>query len=421
LSVTALDDCFAFPERRLLHGEALALLRALASPLEGSERAILYEAAGRVSAEAVNAPRAVPAHTNAAVDGYAFAFDAYDAKDGTLFYIGGRAAAGSPMQGAPVERSAVRIFTGAIMPEGCDTVAMQEDCRAGDGTAVFIPGGLKRGANRRLAGEDVAEGAAVILPGQRLRPQDAAALAASGAGSIACFKKPRMCVFSTGNEVLAPGAKFSPGKVYDSNGPMLSGLFAPLGLTVDYRGILADSREAVDSALRSAARDYDLIVTSGGASLGEEDHVIAALRAADALSLWQLAIKPGRPMGLGKIGSCLCFALPGNPVAVLVCALLYVWPVVRRLSGEPWIEPQRLAFPAGFEIKTRKQGRREFFRGWLDSDSAGIAVKKYERDGSGLISSLRAATGLIEIPEEIAKIREGDPVSFIPFSAFGIF
>jgi molybdopterin molybdotransferase len=421
LSVTALDDCFALPERRLRHDEALALLRALAAPLEGSERAGIYEAAGRVSAEAVCAPRAIPAHTNAAVDGYAFAFEAYDAKDGTVFPIGGRAAAGSPLQAAANGRCAVRIFTGAIMPEGCDTVAMQEDCRIENGTAVFIPGGLKRGANRRLAGEDVAEGASVILSGQRLRPQDAAALAASGASSITCFKKPRLCVFSTGNEILAPGAAFSPGTVYDSNGPMLSGLFAPLGLTPAYGGLLPDSREAVHNALHAAARDHDLIIASGGASLGEEDHVIAALRAADALSLWQLAIKPGRPMGLGKIGSCLCFALPGNPVAVLVCALLYVWPVVRRLSGEPWIEPQRLSFPAGFEIKSRKQGRREFFRGWLDQEASGISVRKYERDGSGLISSLRAASGLIEIPEETAAIREGDSLSFIPFSAFGIF
>jgi molybdopterin molybdotransferase len=139
------------------------------------------------------------------------------------------------------------------------------------------------------------------------------------------------------------------------------------------------------------------------------------------LSLWQLAIKPGRPMGLGKIGACLCFALPGNPVAVLVCALLYVWPVVRCLAGEAWIEPQRLPFRAGFEIKSRKPGRREFFRGWLESDSGGLIVRKYERDGSGLISSLRAAGGLVEIPEEVEIIQESDSVAFIPFSAFGIF
>jgi molybdopterin molybdotransferase len=421
LNVTARDDCFALPERRLRHEEALTLLRALASPLEGSERTGFYEATGRISAEAVTAPRAIPAHTNAAVDGYAFAFEAYDAKDGTLFSIRGRAAAGSPLPTAAAEPGAVRIFTGAIMPEGCDTVAMQEDCRVENGIAVFVPGGLKRGANRRLSGEDLAEGAALIGSGQRLRPQDVAALAASGASSIACFKKPRLCIFSTGNEILPPGAPFSPGKVYDSNGPMLAGLFAPLGLSPAYGGILPDSREAVHETLHAAARDYDLVMTSGGASLGEEDHVIAALRAADALSLWQLAIKPGRPMGLGKIGSCLCFALPGNPVAVLVCALLYVWPVVRRLSGEPWMEPQRLTFPAGFEIKSRKQGRREFFRGWIEAEGGGVAVRKYERDGSGLISSLRAASGLIEIPEETAKIREGDSVNFIPFSAFGIF
>jgi molybdopterin molybdotransferase len=419
--VTVLDDCFAFPERRLLHDEALALLQALARPLEQSERTGIYEATGRISADAVNTPRAIPAHTNAAVDGYAFAFESYDAREGTVFSIEGRTAAGHPLQSTLTERGGVRIFTGAIMPKGCDTVAMQEDCRVENGTHVFIPGGLKQGANRRMAGEDMAEGAAVILPGQRLRPQDVAAIASSGIGNIGCFKKPRICVFSTGNEILRPGTAFLQGKVYDSNGPMLAGLFSPLGLSLDYGGILPDNRQAVHKALHSAARHHDLIVTSGGASLGEEDHVIAALRAADALSLWQLAIKPGRPMGVGKIGSCLCFALPGNPVAVLVCALLYVWPVVRRLSGEPWIEPERLPFRAGFEIRSRKPGRREFFRGWLERDSGRVVVRKYERDGSGLISSLRAASGLIEIPESIAKIHEGDSVTFIPFSGFGIF
>jgi molybdopterin molybdotransferase len=419
--VNARDDCFAFPPRRMLHREALTVLRHLARTLEGTEDIDIREATGRIAAEAVRAPRAVPAHTNAAVDGYAFAFDSYDAKQGAHFVVGGRAAAGDPMQSIASGRSAIRIFTGAIMPEGCDTVAMQEDCRLEAEAAVFIPAGLKRGANRRLAGEDVAAGATVVLPGQRLRPQDVAALASIGVDNVACFKKPRICFFSTGNEILPPGAPFSAGKVYDSNGPMLAGLFAPLNLTFTHGGILPDDREAVHNALHAAAPNFDLIVTTGGASLGDEDHVVAALRAADALSLWQLAIKPGRPMGVGKIGSCLCFALPGNPVAVLVCALLYVWPVVRALSGEQWTEPQRLPCRAGFEIKSRRPGRREFFRGWLESDDGQITVKKYERDGSGLISSLRSADGLIEILEQIENIQEGDTVSFIPFSAFGIF
>jgi len=234
------------------------------------------------------------------------------------------------------------------------------------------------------------------------------------------MRQPLLSIYSTGNEVLAPGTAFEPGKVYDANGPMLAGLFAPLGASISYGGILPDRREAVLEALNEAAQKCDLLITSGGASIGEEDHVIAALKASGALTLWQLAIKPGRPMGVGKLGSCLCFALPGNPVAVMVCALLYVWPVARRLAGEPWIEPQRLFFPAGFEIGSRKQGRREFFRGWLERDGERVMARKYPRDGSGLISSLRAASGLIEVPENVKAIREGDSVALIPFSDFGI-
>ena len=418
--MNAADDCFAFLERRLLHEEALALLRGLVVPVPEQESVSVFAATGRVCAETVKAPRAIPAHTNAAVDGYAFAFADYDANEGALLPIAGRAAAGKPLQRAVAEREAVRIFTGAMMPKGCDTVAMQEDCRIEGSASVFIPRGLKRGANRRLAGEDVAEGATILEPRHRLRPQDAAALAAGGHRDVICFRKPRICVFSTGNEVLEPGAPFEEGKVYDVNGPMLSGLFAPLAADVSFNGILPDSRDTVRDALQAAALDHDLIIASGGASLGDEDHVIAALRGGHSLSLWQLAIKPGRPMGVGKIGSCLCFALPGNPVAVMVCAFLYVWSAVRRVAGEPWIEPPRLSLPAGFEIRSRKQGRREFFRGWLEADDGKIIVRKYERDGSGLISSLRAASGLIEISEGQASLCKGDSVNFIPFSAFGI-
>jgi molybdopterin molybdotransferase len=266
----------------------------------------------------------------------------------------------------------------------------------------------------------MAEGNAVIAPGQRLRPQDVAALAACGLSKIICVKRPRLRILSTGNEVLAAGAPFALGKVYDANGPMLAGLFSPLGVSASYGGILPDRFDDVQAALHSAAAENDLIVTSGGASLGEEDHVIAALKRADALDLWQLAIKPGRPMGVGRIGSCLCFALPGNPVAAMVCALLYVWPVARRLAGEAWIEPRRFFFPAGFEIPARRPGRREFLRGWLELAGDQTVARSYPRDGSGLISSLRAASGLIEVPEDVTAIQEGDGVAFIPFSEFGI-
>jgi molybdopterin molybdotransferase len=379
----------------------------------------IHAAAGRVGAEIVLAPRSSPAHNNSAVDGYAFAFADYDGKSGALLPIAGRIAAGDAAPSPVPPGCAARIFTGAVMPEGCDTVAMQEDCRV-EGANVLIAGGLKKGVNLRLAGEDMTQGAAVIAPGQRLRPQDVAALAACGRSEIACVRNPRLRIFSTGNEVLAAGAPFEHGKVYDANGPMLASLFAPLGLSASYGGILPDRFEAVHEALYTAAAENDLIISSGGASLGEEDHVIAALKRADALSLWQLAIKPGRPMGVGRIGSCLCFALPGNPVAAMVCALLYVWPVARRLAGEPWIEPRRFFFPAGFEIRARRSGRREFLRGWLERAGDRTVARSYPRDGSGLISSLRAASGLIEIPEDVTAIHEGTEVAFIPFTEFGI-
>jgi len=406
--------------RRLPHAEALSLLNDFAMPVAERERVPIHDAVGRVCAETVLAPRSSPAHTNSAVDGYAFAFADYDADAGSRFPVVARIAAGDSSHGVVQPGCAARIFTGAVMPDGCDTVAMQEDCRA-EASVVFVAGGLKPGVNRRLAGEDMAEGVAVIDPGRRLRPQDVAALAACGRSEVVCLRRPRLRIFSTGDEVLAAGAPFAHGKVYDANGPMLASLFAPLGVAANHGGILPDRFEAVCDALAAAAAESDLIVTSGGASLGEEDHVIAALRRANSLNLWQLAIKPGRPMGVGKIGSCLCFALPGNPVAAMVCALLYVWPVARRVAGEPWIEPRRLNFPAGFDIRARKPGRREFLRGWLESSGGRTVARCYPRDGSGLISSLRAASGLIEIPEDATAIREGDGVSFIPFSEFGIF
>ncbi len=420
--MSARDDCFAFSERRLPHDEAIALLKTLPAPVTETESVSLFHAAGRIAAESLAAPRDVPAHTNAAVDGFAFAFVDYDAARGTQFPLAGRAAAGQGLV-TGAEQGAVRIFTGAIMPEGCDTVAMQEDCsvESRDGDAVvFIPGGLKKGANRRLAGEDMAAGAAIVTPGARLRPQDIAALATAGYGGVRCFRRPRVVVFSTGDEVIRPGEPFAPGRVYDANAAMLAALLAPAGAEVTDGGVLPDDRDAVSDALQRAAASHDVIVTSGGASLGEEDHVVKVLREGGALSLWQIAIKPGRPMGVGKIGGAVALALPGNPVAVFVCALLYVWPMLVARSGAPWPEPLRFPLPAAFSIPKRKQDRREFFRGWLVEKEGRLSVEKYARDGSGLISSLRAADGLIDIREDRPDIRPGDEVDFIPLSQFGI-
>lgn len=418
-----LDDCFVSDRDRLRHAEALAILRERLAPVVASESVGLAEALNRILAEDAVAGRNVPAHTNAAVDGYAFAAADYSRQTGATFAVVGRAAAGHPHRGAPGKATAVRIFTGAVMPEGHDSVAMQEDVEerleAGR-LSVSIPGGLKRNANVRAAGEDVKAGETVLSAGSVLRPQDLAALASLGMAEVCCFQRLRVATVATGDEIVRPGSRLEPGQVYDANTPMLRGLIAAAGAEAEDLGIWPDDAAGVRRRLAEAARGSNVIITSGGASRGEEDHMVAALDALGKRHLWQLAIKPGRPMTFGQIGDCLIVGLPGNPVAVFVCFLIYVWPMLRRLSGAPWPEPRRWLLPADFAFPDRKLGRREFWRGSLVPGPHGLSVAKFPRDGSGLIAGLRVADGLIEIPEEVPEVRPGDPVAFLPFSEFGI-
>jgi molybdopterin molybdotransferase len=418
-----LDDCFAHDRKRLLHAEALAILRDRVRPVVGTERAPLGECTGRILAAAAVAPRPVPAHTNAAVDGFSFTAADYDTAKGTELAIEGRSAAGHPMQGRPARVTAARIFTGAVMPDGHDTVVMQEDVRAGTvaGRAVVsIPAGLKRGANVRKAGEDVQAGETVLAQGAVLRPQDLSALASLGFGEVDCFKRLKVAIVSTGDEVVRAGATLQPGQVHDANAPMLVPLIAGAGGTAIDLGVFPDNLAAVKQKLGEAARRFDVVITTGGASRGEEDHVVAALDALGKRHMWQLAIKPGRPMSFGQIGDTVVLGLPGNPVAVFVCFLLYVWPLLRRMGGAEWPEPRSYRLPALFAFPDRKVGRREFWRGMLRETAEGLAVDKFARDGSGLISGLRAADGLIDIPEDVADVKKGDLVAFMPFSEFGI-
>lgn len=421
---TLIDDCFAHDNRRLLHHEALAILEARIRPVTGVERIAVAEAAGRIIAENATAVRPVPAHTNSAVDGYAFAHVPEFRQQGARLPVAGRAAAGHALETPPPPRSAVRIFTGAVLPVGLDTVAMQEDVQLethdGAATAV-IPPGLKKGANVRLAGEDVAQGSTVISAGSRLRPQDLAALASLGYADIACHKPLRVAIVSSGDEIVRTGMPLAPGQVYDANAPMLAPLIAEAGAHVTDLGVLPDKAEIVRARLAEAAARFDVVITTGGASKGEEDHLVAAIEALGQRHLWQLAIKPGRPMSFGQIGSCAVVGLPGNPVAVFVCFLLYVRPLLRRMAGGPWCgHPRTYLLPALFSFPDRKVGRREFWRGILKETPRGLAVDKFARDGSGLITGLRAADGLIDIPEDVPGIREGDLVAFTPFSEFGI-
>lgn len=416
-----LDDCFLHDKDRLRHDDALALLKDRLVAVAGIETVDLGQACGRVLATAVRAPRDVPLTDNSAVDGYAFRHEDFD-RAGGLFPVEDRIAAGHPMQGPLPAGTAVRIFTGAVMPEGADTIAMQEDCDVDEnGARVRIPEGLKPGANRRRAGEDLRAGDPVTEPGFRLRPQDVAALASLGTESVEVFRRLKVALLSNGDEIVRPGAPIRAGQVYDSNHFLVSDLLALCGAEVSDLGVLADDETAIRETLAEAAATHDVIVSTGGASRGEEDHIIPVLDDLGTRHMWQIAVKPGRPMTMGQIGQTVFAGLPGNPVAAMVCFLLYVRPMLFRLAGAAWPEPVRYPLPARFSIARKKPDRREFVRGILVRDDDGaLGVDKFDRDGSGLISGLRAADGLIEIAEEATALAEGETVAFIPFAEFGI-
>jgi molybdopterin molybdotransferase len=415
------EDCFGADDKRLWHDEALDLLGRLPLSAPGQETISLGKGRGRVLATAITAPRNVPQHDTSAVDGYAFRHQDFDPCGG-FFRLEARIPAGHPAAMAQAPWTAARILTGGVMPEGADTVAMQEDCRVemSDGQAIVsIPAGLQKGANRRLAGEDLAAGAQILAGGHRLRAQDLAAIASTGAAEIPVFTKVRAGVISTGDELVRPGAPLGTGGLYDANHFLLTSLLESFPADVSDLGICPDRRDALQLALSEAAARCDVILTSGGASHGEEDHLLGVLERAGEAQVFDLAIKPGRRLITGRIADCLIIGLPGNPVAAMVSFLLYARPLLLRRAGMTTAPVQGFQVQAAFDMPRRKTGRREFSRGRLITHPNGsVHAELYPRSGSGLISSLREADGLIEIPEEAAAIHRGDTVRFLPFSSF---
>ncbi|MCY6380279.1 gephyrin-like molybdotransferase Glp [Hoeflea prorocentri] len=421
-SPSLINDCFLHDKDRLRHGEVVELIVERLHRIVDTEDVRLDSALGRYLAESVTAPRNVPLHDNSAVDGYAFTHADY-AKQQTLA-VGARIPAGEANPPALVQGTAARIFTGAVMPPNADCVAMQEDCGLSeDGTEVTIPAGLRPGANRRLAGEDVKAGDDLLSLGQRLRPQDIAALASLGRANVGTYRRLKVAIVSTGDELVEPGQTdaLERGQVFDSNRHMIASLCAGLPVELTDVGILRDDEDNIADALSKVAADHHVILTTGGASRGEEDHIVTTIDRLGKRHLWQIAIKPGRPMTFGQVGNCVFLGLPGNPVAAFVCFLLYCYPAMRLLGGGRHKEPQRFRIPAGFAIEKKKPDRRELVRGWLEPDDSGAMVaRKFRHDGSGLISGLRSADGLIELDEQTVSVEQGDPVTYIPLSQFGI-
>lgn len=414
------QDCFAHGGDRIGVDAAHALLEARVTPVVGAERVPLPQAIGRYLAEPLTSPRDVPAFDNAAVDGYAFAFaDPMRESGARLSLTPGRAAAGHPFAGRLPAGAAMRVLTGAVMPAGSDSVALQEEVTVADGS-VTIPAGLGRGANRRTIGEDVRAGQIVLRPGTRLRPQEIGLAAALGRSSLPVFERLRVGILSTGDEIAEPGGDLATGAVFDANRYILRALLQSLPVEVTDLGIVRDDATGVRTALQAASRAHHVVLTSGGASHGDEDHVVRSVQALGRIDFWQIAMKPGRPLAFGRLGQTVFIGLPGNPVAAMVGFLLFAAPVLRRLGGGIWRRPLGMPLPAAFALR-KKPGRSEYLRATTGHDERlGLCAHRIARQSSGILTSMIAAQGLIELGETVERVEPGDPVTFLGFAELGI-
>ncbi|HEY8268260.1 MAG TPA: gephyrin-like molybdotransferase Glp [Xanthobacteraceae bacterium] len=409
------DDCFAHKGPLLAVDEAARLMAEQVPPIAEVETVRLADALGRVVAADVAAPIPLPSFDNSAVDGYAVRHVEIASSGETRLKLAGRVQAGAKAKRPLGAGEAIRIFTGAPMPQGADTVYMQEDTRV-EGDAVIVPAGLKLGANRRLVGEDLRQNAVALPAGRRLSPADVALAAALGLRSLRVSRRPRVAIFSTGDEILEPGGKPGPASLFDANRYLLIGLLRALGAETADLGILTDDVGAISAAISKAAASHDLVLTTGGISTGEADHVKTAVEQLGRLVFWKLAIKPGRPVAMGVIKGAAFAGLPGNPVAVFVTFVCVVRPLLLRLMGakaEPLIAlPVRAAFRYN-----KKKGRREYVRVALRAANGGWEAVKHPQEGAGVLTSLTETDGLAELPEDVTEVEPGTTVGFLSYAA----
>ena len=409
-------------EGTLAPDSARAHLLETVSAVTSTESCDLAVCAGRRLATALIATANLPATANAAVDGYAVHSAFLAANPDHHFTVVGRAAAGHPYTGQIATAQAVRIFTGAIMPIGPDAVAMHEHCKADTASeTVQINTSLKSGSNSRPAGENIRNGETIITAGKRLGPADVGIAAAAGQSALDVHRRLVVGLVSMGDEIIEVGGQPSLGQTFDSNRPMLRALVAADGHEVRDFPIVPDDAEQLTTTYNHALASCDVVISSGGASDGDEDHTQTALKAIGAdLVFWRLAMKPGRPMAVASRDAKRLFCLPGNPVAAFVCYRLLVAPVIEVMAGGRASTPLKLPVKTAFDHK-KSPGRAEYLRVHLESDAAGNAIMQlHGRRGAGVLSSLTGADGLVEIPVENDGVSEGDYLNFIPFREAGL-
>jgi len=411
---SCMDD---FDPNSLAVDTAMSRILSALQPVTESDSVPIREALGRILANDVHSSINVPGGTNSAMDGYAVSAADLPASGTRELSVIGTAWAGRPFAGTATPGQAVRIMTGGILPPGTDTIVIQERVER-HGERIRIGAGTPPGENVRQAGEDIAVGACVLQAGTRLTPADIGLLASLGIGTIAVRRRIRVAFFSTGDELRSVGDSLGPGDVYDSNRYTLHGMLTRLGAEFIDLGVVRDERSALEAAFVQAATSTDVVITSGGVSVGEADFVKEILLKTGQVEFWKVAMKPGRPLAFGRIRSAWFFGLPGNPVSVMVTFYEFVQPALRRLMGENQGATLRFSVPCVSRLKKRP-GRVEFQRGILERDGNGkMVVRKTGAQGSGILSSMAQANCFIILPMESTGVTPGEMVEVEPF--FGI-
>ncbi len=392
-------------------------LARLVEPVQGADHVGVLDALDRVLAEDIVSPVSVPPHDNSAMDGYAFAGGELKPGVPLVLEVVGTAFAGAAWQGTAGPGQCVKIMTGAIMPAGLDTVVPQEFIPAGGDGRIAIPSGLlKPGDNRRFKGEDVSEGQPALRRGARLSPVACGLIASLGIDRVPVTRRLRVAYFSTGDEILSLGEPPREGAVYDSNRYTVWGLLKRLGCDVIDMGVVRDDPALLEAAFRGAADQADAIITSGGVSVGEADHTKAMMKKLGDVAFWKIAMRPGRPMAVGRIGSCVLFGLPGNPVAVMVTFLAFVRPALLRMMGSSETQPPLLRARSVQAIR-KKAGRTEYQRGTVTRGADGLLeVCIAANQGSGVLSSMVQANGLVILHHAQGDVAAGEAVDVMMFA-----
>ena len=404
------QDCFAFGKKLIKLENAINRIHKNIKCNQNIEKIHIKYSLDRTIATNVVSKLNVPPYSNSAVDGYAIRYKDY-LSNAKTYNIAGKSTAGHPCNKKLKKLDAIRIFTGAILPNGFDTIIMEEDCVV-NGKKVILPSKVKKNINYRCLGEDIKINSKVFSSGHKIRPQDIGVLSSLGISYIKAFEPITVSIFSCGDELINIGTKLKKGQIYDSNRVMITNFLKKLGCKVNDLGILKDNKNSLIKKLNNAANKSDLIITSGGMSLGDEDHIKAIIETIGKIHVWRLAIKPGRPVGFGTINNTPILGLPGNPAAAFVTFLILAIPIIKKMSGEIVKNIKKIKVPINFNHK-KKTGRKEFLRVQLIKKNDDLYLNKFPKEGAGILSSASWASGLGIIDDDIINIKPNDKINYI--------